>query len=622
MKIKTLIFNKYTLWVAFLLSGFILGGLVFHRSHKKEAKQEQSVQESKKTIWTCAMHPQIRMDHPGKCPICGMDLIPLVQKTAPVNPDAIVMTEEGIKLAEIQTSIVSRQKPVKEVRLYGKIQADERLIQTQPAHVPGRVENLLVNYTGEEIKKGQIIAQIYSPELVTAQEELLEAIKMKEMQPQILEAARGKLRQWKFTDSQIAEIENSGFAKTIFDVYSTVAGIVTNKRVSVGDYVSQGAPLYEIANLSIVWALFDAYESDLPWIRKGDKISFTLQSQPGKEYSGRVSFIDPVINPQTRVARVRLEIPNPGNILKPEMFANGKLTANLATSGNALVIPQSSVLWTGTRSVVYVKIPKAEEPSFVIREITLGPSLSNSYVVLDGLMEGEEIVTNGTFSVDASAQLEGKPSMMNPAGGKTNTMPGMIMPGDSRSDNNKSMAGMDMPGDDSKSKSNSKNDLSGNKTTGMPEKIKVNMDFVMQLNTVFDQYIILKNAFVQSDLLKVKQAAKDVQQSLAKVDMKLLNDDAHVQWMDISGKLDNQIKLIVSGSKIEDQRIAFTVFNDNFYKAIKTFSLMGKTVYYQFCPMMSDGKGAYWLSETKDIQNPYYGESMLTCGETKETLKY
>ena len=165
MKIRTLIFNRYTLWSALVLSGFILGRLIFHRSDKENTYQEQILQEGRATIWTCAMHPQIRMDHPGKCPICGMDLIPLKQSIAPLNPDAVVMTDEGIKLAEIQTSIVSRQKPVKEVRLYGKIQADERLIHTQPAHIPGRVEKLLVNFTGEEVQKGQTIAQIYSPEL-------------------------------------------------------------------------------------------------------------------------------------------------------------------------------------------------------------------------------------------------------------------------------------------------------------------------------------------------------------------------------------------------------------------------------------------------------------------------
>jgi Cu(I)/Ag(I) efflux system membrane fusion protein len=454
MKIKKIISNKYIRGILLVLAGLLLGRVIFHRPHEEKPKQEITADENKKTIWTCAMHPQIRMDHPGKCPICGMDLIPLIQNTAPVNPDAVLMTEEGIKLAEVQTSIVSRQKPVKKIQLYGRIQADERLVQTIPAHVPGRIEKLLVNFTGEEVRQGQAIAQIYSPELVTAQKELLEALKIKEMQPALLNAAREKLRQWKFTDSQIADIENSGSTKTVFDVYATVSGIVINKSVNVGDHVSQGEPLYEIADLSQVWAMFDAYETDLPWIRKGNRITFTLQSQPGKEYSGIVSFIDPVINPQTRVASVRLEIPNAGNILKPDMFATGVLTAHLATLGNSLVIPQTSILWTGTRSVVYVKLPDVKEPSFVMREITLGPALSNSYVVQDGLKEGEEIVTNGTFSVDASAQLEGKPSMMNPVGGKTNPMPGMIMPGDSKSVNDTSMKRMDMSGDSTKPKGN------------------------------------------------------------------------------------------------------------------------------------------------------------------------
>lgn len=414
MNVKKMSLNKYILWAVLVLAGFIAGGIIFHKPHEEKTEQELLVKDSQETIWTCAMHPQIRMDHPGKCPICGMDLIPLVQSTAPVDPDAIVMTEEGIKLAEVQTSIVSRQIPLKEVRLYGKIQADERRIQTQPAYVPGRIEKLLVNFTGEEVKQGEPIAQVYSPDLIAAQEELLEAVKMKEMQPGILDAAREKLHQWKLTESQISDIEERGIVKSIFDVNASVSGIVISKRVNTGDYVSQGTPLYEIADLSHVWALFDAYESDLPWIKKGDKITFTLQSQPGKEFNGNISFIDPVIDPQTRVARVRVEISNPDNILKPEMFTTGIVAAHLKKAGKDLVIPQSAVLWTGTRSVVYVKLPEAKEPTFVIREITLGPSMSNNYVVLNGLMEGEEIVTNGTFSVDASAQLAGKPSMMNP----------------------------------------------------------------------------------------------------------------------------------------------------------------------------------------------------------------
>ncbi len=618
MQIKKIISNQYIRGTLLVLAGLLLGLVFFHKSHEEKTSQEQTTDENKKTIWTCAMHPQIRMDHPGKCPICGMELIPLIQNTAPVNPDAVVMTEEGIKLAEVQTRIVSRQKPVKLIQLYGKIQADERLIQTLPAHIPGRIEKLFVNFTGEEVRKGQAIAQIYSPEMVTAQKELLEAIKMKEMQPGLLDAAREKLRQWKFTDGQIADIENSGAAKTVFDVFATVSGIVINKSVNVGDYVAQGAPLYEIADLSHVWALFDAYETDLPWIRKGDRITFTLQALPGKEFTGKVSFIDPVINPQTRVASVRLEIPNKGDILKPDMFVTGELTAHLATLGNSLVIPQTSVLWTGTRSVVYVKLADEKEPSFIMREITLGPALSNSFVVQDGLMEGEEIVTNGTFSVDASAQLEGKPSMMNPEGGKTNTMPGMIMPGDSKSGTAQSGEEMDLSSAGTKSKSDSLN----KKTAGTPEKTNISMDFTMQLNTVFDRYIVLKNAFFQSDETKVKQAAKDVLQALAKTDMNLLKGDAMTEWMNLLPNLDSHLKQIASSDVLEAQRKTFSVFNDSFYKAIKSFGLMGKTVYYQFCPMMNDNKGAYWLSETKGIRNPYYGEAMPTCGETRETLKY
>ena len=196
--------------------------------------------------------------------------------------------------------------------------------------------------------------------------------------------------------------------------------------------------------------------------------------------------------------------------------------------------------------------------------------------------------------------------MMNPQGGKTSSMPGMDMPGDAKPDNDTSMTGMDMT------------------ETNLPksQKINVSMDFTMQLNTVFDQYIVLKDAFVQSDVKKVKQAAQKVQQSLANVDMKLLTGDAHTQWMDISGKLDNQIKLIESSGEYGKQRMAFSDFSNEFYKAIKTFGLMGKTAYYQFCPMAFDNKGAYWLSETKEIRNPYFGEKMLTCGETKETLNY
>ncbi len=426
--------NKWIKPALYVAGGLILGWLVFHNSKpttisEGDAVHQHSENEKVNEIWTCAMHPQIRMDKPGDCPICGMELIPVKSATAEIDPDAVQMTEEAIKLAEVQTTIIGRQNAEKEVSLYGKIQADERRIKTQAAHVPGRIEELLISFTGETVRKGQVIARIYSPAMITAQEELLQARQLVPAQPALLEAAREKLRQWKLSNEQIASIEQSGKAQTVFDVTSNVSGIVLTKRVNQGDYVQQGAALFEVADLSNVWVLFDAYESDLPWIKKGNNVAFTLQSIPGRKFSGKITFIDPVINPATRVALVRVEASNPGGILKPEMFVNGTVTSALPKYNEGIVIPQSAVLWTGPRSVVYVKIPDAKEPEFLMREIELGPALSNAYVVLSGLKEGEEIVTNGTFAIDASAQLAGKPSMMNPEGNQISSggMAGMDM---------------------------------------------------------------------------------------------------------------------------------------------------------------------------------------------------
>jgi membrane fusion protein, copper/silver efflux system len=414
-----------------LLAGLFLGWLFFHKSGERETKTFQLAENAKKTIWTCAMHPQIRMDKPGKCPICGMDLIPLVQNgEATHDSNAVHLSKEAAELANVLTSVVTKQKPVKTIRLYGKVQADERLFQSQAAHVPGRIERLAVNFTGEQVVRGQVLADIYSPELVTAQQELLETVKTKELQPELYEASREKLRQWKLTDEQIAKIEKSGIIQNNFEVLSNSSGTVTAKRVNNGDHVSEGTVLFDIADLSKVWIMFDAYESDLQFLHKGEKLTFTIQALPGVVLNGNIIFIDPVIDPVTRVAKVRVETGNQSGRLKPEMFATGIVSSRLEQYQENVVIPKSAVLWTGKRSVVYVKQPGSDEPVFEMREVELGPMLGESYVIMKGLSEGEEVVTSGTFSVDAAAQLEGKPSMMNPSGAKgpSGDMGGMEMP--------------------------------------------------------------------------------------------------------------------------------------------------------------------------------------------------
>jgi Cu(I)/Ag(I) efflux system membrane fusion protein len=428
-KIKEIGKHPYFRYGLILLTGLFLGWLIFSGNNQKQSSSQTAIEEAhdhgaEPTIWTCSMHPQIRMEEPGDCPLCGMDLIPL-QTTgggdASIDPNAIQMSVEAVALANVQTTVVSRQNPVKEVQLYGTIQVDERLSQSQTSHVSGRIEKLFVTFTGESVRRGQPIATIYSPELLNAQQELIEATKMKDLQPALLQAVREKLRLWKLTDEQITRIEQSGEASPLIDVVATTSGVVIAKKVNQGDYVNTGTVLFDVANLSQVWAIFDAYESDLPFLKVGDRLEYTLQSLPGKTFTGRISFINPILDPATRTAKVRVETANPGMELKPEMYANALIDAPLKQYNNEVVIPKSAILWTGKRSIVYVKQPDTETPAFLLREIELGPSLGDAYVVLSGIHDGDEIVTNGTFTIDASAQLAGKRSMMNDEAGRAVT---------------------------------------------------------------------------------------------------------------------------------------------------------------------------------------------------------
>ncbi len=423
--------ENYKLVIGVLIAGLLLGWLFFHSSDNNvQVKESAGVQEEhdheteETTTWTCSMHPQIKQDKPGDCPICGMDLIPLSSMDSEgddFDPNEIMMNESAAKLADVQTTKVIKGNPEKMIYLQGKVAVDERNMAELTARFGGRIEKLYVNFTGEKVKKGEKLATIYSPELVTAQRELIEAVAIKESRPAIYNAAKAKLKLWDLNDEQIAQIENQGEPKLYFDVLSPISGTIMKRHVTLGDYVKMGNPLFMVTDLSKVWVMFDAYEDDIPWISKGDKIDFTIQSVPGKTFESRVSFIDPFINSKTRSAKVRVNINNTAGELKPEMFAKGKLCSQVAANSEQLIIPKSSVLWTGKRAVVYVKVPERENPTFIYREIILGPQAGDYYLVESGLSEGEEIAVNGVFKIDASAQLEGKMSMMNPSGGKVST---------------------------------------------------------------------------------------------------------------------------------------------------------------------------------------------------------
>ncbi len=535
-----------------LVIGLVLGWIFFGGSPSTEqAINKPAVEEhdhSGETIWTCSMHPQIKMDKPGKCPICGMDLIPLEEEKkeeAQSSPDEIKMTPSAIALANIETVTVKRGIPEKTVYLLGTVKPDERNIAELTARFGGRIEKLYVNFTGQNVRKGEKLATIYSPELIAAQRELIEAGKYKNSNPAFYKSARTKLKLWDLTDAQIDDLENSGKIRHYFDILSPISGTVTKRDVAIGDYVKVGSPMFEVINLKKVWVLFDAYENDLPWIQTGDEIDFTIQSLPGKTFKAKVRFIDPVINPKTRVAKVRVELKNPNLTLKPEMYAAGILKSKMKRTDD-LLIPKSSILWTGKRAVVYVKVPNRSQPTFIYREITLGPEAGNFYVVSSGLEEGEVIAMNGVFNIDAAAQLAGKPSMMNPEGGKVNTMPGMDMDGGNETDEAQPAS---------------------------KQQSEIPMDFKMQLGKVLEQYQKLKDAFAQSDEQTVEQVARNTLIALDKVDMTLLKGDDHNSWMKLEKPIRDNLNGIVGMKGMEMKRSHFGIVSEKLTEAAEKFGV-------------------------------------------------
>jgi len=611
-------YKKYIIAAGILILGIILGNVFSGGSSETTHTdgEHEFVQDPVTQLWTCSMHPQIKLEEPGNCPICGMELIPLVEEDSSsenIADNEIVMNEEAYQLANIQTTIVEKASASKEIRLLGRVKPDERRLYSQVSHIPGRIERLYVNFTGEKVYAGQKIVRIYSPELISAQKELFEAIKSKDIYPQLYTASRNKLKLWKLSDKQIDAIEATGNVQEQIDILSDHSGYVMSRNVELGDYIKAGGNLFDIANLNSIWVMFEAYEADIPWIHINDKVSFNIQAIPGKTFEGKITYVDPFVSSNTRVAKVRVEINNPGNKLLPEMYASGIIQAKMKGMENTIVIPKSAVLWTGKRAVVYVKVPHENTISFVYREIELGQDMGQFYSVQDGLEEGEIVATNGVFRIDASAQLLGQKSMMNPEGGVVNTghnHGGAPMEGDSNAD------GVD----------HSKMDMSNTTMeaetdhTDMNQRITTTNTFKNQLEQVFNAYIKLKDGFVGDDSSAASAAAKELLSAMKKVDMKQLTDhEAHNHWMTISKEVSGSASSISEISDIEEQRSHFKHLSAHLSKGVKLFGVNQK-VYEQFCPMADNNNGAYWLSLDEAIKNPYLGAKMLTCGDNKTVI--
>ncbi|MBL7775168.1 MAG: efflux RND transporter periplasmic adaptor subunit [Saprospiraceae bacterium] len=570
------------LFAAVLAAGILIGWFAKPGvSHPEQATTDAKSGDAA-TIWTCSMDPQVRQPEPGKCPLCGMDLIPLTDNAdAGGDPLEIRMSPTALQLANVQTAAVGYGLPAREIRLNGKVQADERRIYSQVSHLEGRVEQLSVNFTGEALRPGQTLGMVYSPTLVTAQEELFAAQKMKDLQPALFAAAREKLKNWKLTDAQIDEILAAGKARERFPLTADVGGVVLEKKVNLGDYLMRGMPLYTVADLSRVWVQLEVYEADLAWVRVGSAATFSVQSLPGQTFSGVIRFIDPAIHPETRVALARVEMVNPGGRLKPGMFVAGTVKTRLSTRTESLVAPKSAVLWTGERSVVYVKTSSEQNIGFSLREVTLGPVAGEGYVVLSGLKAGEEIAVSGAFSIDAAAQLAGKPSMMNPKGSSA----------------------------------------SGGHQQGAMAGAEITPAAQQALRAVFDRYFPLKDALVRSDFAAAKKEAGLLKIALEQTDMRLFSGKAHELWMRHSAAAATALRRLLQAPDVEAARAAFKPLSAQMVALATAFKPFDSPVFVQHCPMADDNSGADWLSLDREIRNPYFGDKMLKCGSVTNTIQ-
>jgi Cu(I)/Ag(I) efflux system membrane fusion protein len=405
-----------------LLAGFLLGWLIFGDSDTESDSLQEHVEEIHTTeegdrIYTCSMHPQIRENEPGNCPICGMELIPLekTEKSSATQRDeyAITMSPTAMELAKVKTVEVVEKAATKKVRMPGKVKVDERRKSVIPAHFPGRIEELYLDYTGAYLEEGDPIASVYAPELVAAQRELLEAYQNRDTNPGLYRATRQKLRNWEIAPEVIDKIIRSGRARQSFDIFATRNGYVTTRHISTGDHIEFGNAIFEIADLSTVWIELEAYERDLNGLSEGDKVEFTVGAFPGEQFHGTINYIDPMLDDETRTATVRAEAQNPSGRLKPNMLVKGFVTSSIDEGEPQLQIPTSAVLWTGLRSLVYIQQQEGAETYFEPREIMLGERTDDMYVIKDGLEAGERVVIQGNFMIDSAAQLADKRSMMN-----------------------------------------------------------------------------------------------------------------------------------------------------------------------------------------------------------------
>ncbi len=633
-------------FIVVVIIAFVGGRLTGSSPSSASPDEHAEHVETAPQVWTCSMHPQFKLPKAGQCPICFMDLIPLeLGDDEDLGEREIRVSPYAAKLMELETSKATRRFASAEVRMIGKVDYDETRVSYLSSWVAGRIDRLFVDYTGVSVLKGDHLAEIYSPELVTAQEELIQSIQalkrlknsnstyLLETAEKTIVASREKLRLWGFTTEQVAEIEARGTPSDHMTLYSNRSGIVIQKNVQEGMYVKTGTRIYTIADLTMIWVQLDAYESDLTGLRYGGNVEFSTEAYPGETFSGTISFIDPIINPASRTAKVRVIVENPTLKLKPGMFVRAIAKPMIAEGGrimdaglagkwispmhpeivkdgpgscdvcdmplvpaeslgyvskakeNApLLIPVTAALKTGKRAVVYVEIPDQEKPSYEGREVQLGQRLGNFYVVNSGLEEGERVVTRGAFKLDAELQIRAKPSMMS-----------------------------------APSESHDSPEMNHDDLQAAAQPVDVPAAFAQQLEAALTAYFNIQQALGTDDMESAKTAADELKEKLQHVDMGLLEGEGHMLWMDHLKNLNAYTVKLQKASSIEKQRDAFFSLSKQWALTLRIFPIH-RPVQQAYCSMAFDNTGALWLQSSDEILNPYFGASMARCGEIQDPI--
>lgn len=417
--------------------------------------------EQREQIWTCSMHPQVRLPQPGVCPICSMPLVPVKPTTGShaASEPMLELSAHARAMASVETVTVERRIMSHDIRAVGKVQYNETALANITSRVEGYVENLFVDYTGIEVKSGDHLVEIYSPDLLVAQQDVLFALAGRQ-NAGLIESARRKLLLLGLTPAQVEDLVRNKKVSDRITLFSPIQGTVVEKLVVRKAMVRPGDVLYRLANLDSVWVYLDIYESELPWVQYGQMAEIRSEALPGETLSGRVWFISPVLNEDTRTVKVLLNINNTERKLKPGMYVGAVIRAELLADGTSaptgvegqwscpmhplvvlpqagncpicnmnlvqipgtqaresqehdhslLAVPVSAVLDSGVRTLVYVE---REQGRFVPVEVTLGPRAGDMYPVLSGLHGGERVAVRGNFLLDSQAQIQDLKSLFH-----------------------------------------------------------------------------------------------------------------------------------------------------------------------------------------------------------------